>query len=95
MRVSCEWTPFLELAGEESLGERREVQRGRLRQFPGGIGLPHPKVSQTSFPKQCGVNRGFDQGRDTIININDLDNISQGPYSVTKAEEPHLIFPMI
>lgn len=35
--VSCGWTSRLEQTGEESLGKRKKVQEGRLRQFSGGI----------------------------------------------------------
>lgn len=36
--VNCErWTPCLQQAGEENLGTRKEVQKGRLRHFSGGI----------------------------------------------------------
>ena len=36
----------------------------------------------------------FDKERNTIINLNDLSNISDGPSFVTEAEVSHLIFPM-
>lgn len=36
----------------------------------------------------------FGKERDTIINLNDLNNILDGPSFVTEADMSHLIFPM-
>lgn len=52
------------------------------------------KLPRLHFVSNVESTEDFDQGRGTIINVNDLDNISQGPYSVTKDEVSHLIFPM-
>lgn len=59
-----------------------------------GLEYHTEKFLRLHFVSKVGSTEDFEQGRDSIININDLDNISQGPYSVTKAEVSHLIFPM-
>lgn len=59
-----------------------------------GLKYHSEKSPRLHFVSDLESTEALDQERNTIINLNDLDNLSGGPYSVTEAEVSHLILPM-